>query len=291
MDALIRPPRCPSGKFCYQCSFLFPVCRFWDAAVYFYYWQLSHRTLLNRIATHIPACKLCPILQLITIPRTGPLTLNASCRPLPLNCSGARPRLNPLDLAVARPTTPAPFSAKFTHTLPSPALNSAQNSPSCQDNYFGSPRTSTSTSSPRRSGTLLTPPLTPSSSFNSASTVATDSEFGSDPDVVPGTPPDGGSPLTWAKLNIHRKSSIDFLNGENTVAAFGSGIANGHAGDATEEIAALVKRVDLTPKLEKKFAFGELSEQDVRKVSEHEWEKEDFEKNATRFLLVGAWLF
>ena len=117
--------------------------------------------------------------------------------------------------------------------------------------------------------------------------MATDTEFDGDGDVVPGTPPDGGSPLTWAKLNLRRKSAMDLCNSEDSVK-FGPGITNGHVGDAAEELAALMKRVDLTPRFEKKLVFGELSEQDVRKVSEHEREKEDFEKTATRFLLVRA---
>lgn len=120
--------------------------------------------------------------------------------------------------------------------------------------------------------------------------MATESEFGGDGDVVPGTPPDGGSPLTWGKLKLRRKSALDLCYSEDNTIGYGHGIADGRSSDPAEELAALMRRVDLTPRFEKpKFVFGELNEQDVRKVSERDREKEDLEKNATRFLLVRAY--
>ncbi|GJE96770.1 hypothetical protein PsYK624_129760 [Phanerochaete sordida] len=191
----------------------------------------------------------------------------------PFGHSGARPRLHPLDLAVGPPSTP-PLSAKHLQPFPSPSVHSAQNSPR-KDSLPTSLRTASG--SPHRLSTLLTPPLTPSSSFNSASTAATECDFGGDADTVPSTPPDGGSPLTWGKLQLKRRSIVEL------------GAADDIAMSAQENLAELnarMRRMDLTPRFEKKLVFGDISEQDAQQAPEVDTRASDDEKKPTRFLLI-----
>lgn len=170
------------------------------------------------------------------------------------------------------------MSSKYLQPLLSPSLRSAQNSPR-KDTFSNSMRVNSG--SPNRITTLLTPPLTPSSSFNSASTVATESEFGGDADVVPSTPPDGGSPLTWGKLRLSQKrpSIVEVGVADDVPVALAS------TGDSVAELNARMRRMDLTPRFEKKFVFGNLGEQGIQMFAEGEKASEE-EARASRFLLV-----
>jgi hypothetical protein len=116
--------------------------------------------------------------------------------------------------------------------------------------------------------------------------MATESEFGSDGDVVPSTPPNGGSPLTWGKLKLNSSTRFDVCVNER-IASNGTDMGLNLGGDPATELSALVKRMDLTPRFEKKFVFGEIGEQESRRVKESEKTSED-ETKPTRFLLVSV---
>ncbi|KZT65945.1 hypothetical protein DAEQUDRAFT_490578 [Daedalea quercina L-15889] len=144
-----------------------------------------------------------------------------------------RPHLRPLDLA-ATPTTPT-------------------------KSQYASPGKRSTTSSPCRPAALLTPPLTPSSSFNST---AQDG---------PSTPPEANSPLRW----VHNMpESPTAMKGHSSLPHGGyltptsvrsqsmssdSGYAKSTVGagpDAMSALATGLASVDITPRDERKDVLG-----------------------------------
>lgn len=194
--------------------------------------------------------------------------------------SRARPHLRPLDLAAPPTLSHKSSSVSLTHPAHSIFAN-------------------TNTSSPRRTGSLLTPPLTPSSSFASSATSATTSERDN---IVPSTPPEGGSPLRWGALKqaalaksrrvgsgyFTPPSAKDEREREIDIAASGVG------GPTLAELSARFGKIELddtTPRLEKTQTLSlDRSQIDGETALEKEKELEDIlgpdDGEPTRFLLV-----
>ncbi|KAF7790319.1 hypothetical protein EIP86_001273 [Pleurotus ostreatoroseus] len=240
----------------------------------------------------------------------------------------ARPHLRPLDLAASpKLTHKSSFSSSASLSSPSAAASLS----------LAYPLFALGGASPRRSGTgsgglgpLLTPPLTPSSSFASSegeASAGTSSvgERGRDRDrdryndlgregegkgdgVMPGTPPEGGSPLRWANISYGRKD----LKERETLArrrsgyftpregggggspldlgldlGFGAGVGGrgGIGGTTLAELSARFGRMeageggaeDVTPRMEKTFCLEKTEEGDVGRDKERERMVREFE--------------
>ena len=80
-------------------------------------------------------------------------------------------------------------------------------------------------------------------------------------------------------MGLRRKSAMDLKHRDKT-NDYSSSTVDDRA-DAAERLAALLKRMDVTPRFEKKL---ELSAKDL----EQERGKDELDQDATRFLLVGV---
>ncbi|PSR72153.1 hypothetical protein PHLCEN_2v11945, partial [Hermanssonia centrifuga] len=172
--------------------------------------------------------------------------------------SRSRPHLRPLDLAASSASSHSAFKIKHSNH-------------NC---------------SPRRASIILTPPLTPSSSFNSASTTS-----GNDTDTILSTPPESGSPLKWGKLRNSISEHFTTSSDRDRARSISSDIAASNAAKAMAELSTRLGRIDFTdttPRLEKTFNLqhGEASSSFSNPRGERRFPISSCNDGPSRFLMV-----